>query len=347
MVSGVLSDFRHLNLSNPIESAWLSKLKLEAQTRKIILIGDGITAHEYRSILERAGVHTVAISVKKFLSKVDWKSDLNCSTRPFLLIASPAKLPELSEHAATLGFIPETDFFSHFHALRNRMVVDLRSGSSDNSDDLNLALDTALSIPTLGGIDFLATNTPILEEVFAVAAEKITALHSKAVIFLQPDQRVQTSGLKGFNSVEINATHFIEEQEYYESFFSTFLANLEVSENTYFLVTEYLFKKYSCLSSARMYIDLQHAWYLDEILTGLERGINEHPHTIKGGSSNKCLSRRMFPALDENFKLKKCSLYDTLGRTHYLISDLENEGFVQERSELCLRCAKFKLHRLL
>lgn len=345
-VSVVLSGSRHCILSNPIDLGWLEQIGREAQGRRIILVGEGVTSLEYVSILDRAHIPFSRISTHQFLAVCSWEGGEEGSGKPFFLFAAPSRLIEVSTRACALGFLPGEDYFTHFDALRNRMVIDLREGGGCDANKFVSALGIGLSLPTLGGIDVLASNVTILENICSVIADRLKALHTKAVFFPYRGEQVRISGLSGFDAIEINTTHLQGQEDACEYLFETLLAEVETNKKAYLMVTEDMLKKYGTSPSGRVYHDSSHEWYFDAMLLALESGSRLPFLNIKIGKANKCLSRRMFPVLDEKLMLKKCSLYDELGRTSYSIYDIQSDEFVMERKALCERCIRFKLHRI-
>lgn len=346
MVSVVLSGSRHCNLSNPIDSGWLEHIGREARERRIILVGEGVTSLEYVSILDRARIPFSRISTHQFLSECSWEAGEEGGGKPFFLLAVPSRFIEVSTHARALSFLPGEDYFSHFDALRNRMVIDLRGGRACDENKFVSALKTGLTLPTLGGIDILASNVATLANIYSVIADQLKALHSKVVLFPCLGEQVRISGLSGFDAIEINTTHLQGQEDACKYVFETLLAEVETSEKAYLMVANSILEKYGTCPSRRVYQDSSHERYFDATLLALESGSKFPFPNIKIGKSNKCLSRRMFPVFDEKLMLKKCSLYDELGKTDYSISDIQSDGFIMERKALCERCIKFKLHRI-
>lgn len=345
MVFEVLSGSSHCSLSNPIETGWLEKINHESQKRKIILVGEGITSSEYGAILSRAGITFIVITASQFLkNRLCYDNEIG-GGNPFFIFAAPSRLIDLYKHAAELGLLPKQDFFSHFDALRNRMVIDLRGGSI-KKNSLITVIDTALSLPTLGGIDVFAIDMERLEEIESFIEENTKILHSKAILFPNIGGKLGVSRLIAYDTVEINITHMQGFEDGFDLFFKSLQSEVEKNEKSYLMVNEEVFKKYCSLPSSRIYCDSSHAWYFDEMLLALESGSVVSTPKIKCGKTNMCLSRRMFPVLDENLLLKKCSLYDRLGKTGYPIFDIQSDGFIAERKALCERCIKFNIHRI-
>ena len=124
------------------------------------------------------------------------------------------------------------------------------------------------------------------------------------------------------------------------------LSEVEQNQKAYLMVTEDILKKYGATKSNRVYLDLTHDWYFDTTLLAFESNNFLPSAKVKIGKTNNCLSRRMFPALGKDLMLKKCSLYDELGKSSYFISDINNNKYIKERSTLCERCIKYGLHRI-
>lgn len=341
----VLSGSKHCPLSIPFELGWLDRTAQEAQNREVLLVGEGVTSLEYASILERSQIPFVQVSTRQFLAEFCYENGGRINGMPFVLFAAPSRLLELTAFARTQGLRPIDDYLSHFDALRNRMVIDLRGGGAD-VEKLVFALKFALFLPTLGGIDVMASSISVLQEISPMIAVEAKALHTKAIFFPTIEGSVQISGLAGFDAVEINTTHLSGVEENFRSLFENLLVEVNANEKAYLMVTEEMIEKYVVFEFDRVYKDSSHSWYFDEMLLALESGDSFSLPCVLIGKTNNCLSRRMFPVLDERLMLKKCSLYDGLGKTPYPISEMHLDGFISERNALCDRCTKFKLHRI-
>jgi hypothetical protein len=266
----VLSDFNYCPVSNPVELDWLKKIDQLAEKRKIIVVGDGVTSQEYSFILNRANIDFTRIETNQFLKHPSWKNHLEGGGNPFFLFATPSRVAEVKDHAIALGFTPRRDFITHFDALRNRMVIDLRGGVGIAEDQIASVLESALSLQTLGGVDILTLNLEGLEEIGVGFLRFTKLLHTKVILFPKFGDDIHISRQTGFDAIEINITHIDENNENFEYFYNHLLIEINQNEKSYLMVTEGIFEKFAANESSRVYLDFSHDWYFDGTLMAFE-----------------------------------------------------------------------------
>lgn len=343
----MLSGYELCEFSNPFDIKWVIALKSRLLDRKLVIVGSGITADEYNKLLTANNFACTLITVNDFKNLVCRENAVE-HTKPLFIFASPTSGLVLNDIAKEAGLLPETDYFSYHQLIRNRAVIDLRSVTGQvNQIAFVKALNTICKINTMAGIDILVRTTSILPAVDACLKVFKSRLHIKYVLYPSvEDVRINERGFH-HHVMEINYTNTKISYGTSEDFLSSLEGYLREDPKAYVLMTREQVDMLGLSNHHRIFLDAYHPEYYDALLSDFETNAFDLEACYEFKPGKLCLSRRMFPVIDGDFKLKTCSLYEGMSRTDFSIEDLYNVSFIKLRQQLCVRCNASKLHRLI
>ncbi len=336
--------YDYFNISKPFEFEWIDNFKKKIRESKLILVGSGITANEYIVLFKKNKIAFEQITAKNFIDNIN-NNKIKRNNKIFYLFATPSMLHVLKNNANAVGLQHGIDYYSYNNTIRNRLIVDLRTPNAHfENGELVRVLNLISKIPTMAGIDILSSDSMSVANIEQVLAKFRDIFNIKVIIFPLDSRNLDIAHLKSAHIIELNCSTLNFDQRKDSEFVKKLRNILKLDKRVLLLASKELKEVADKYGWEAVYYEKKHPKYYDQLLIALENGTATENIEFKFG--DKCLSRRMYPIIDERLRLKTCSLYGNLGKTNHSIEDLEKQEFIKKREILCKRCSDKNLHRM-